>query len=200
MAYYNQERKKAVQPAMRKLLKEYGLKGSLSVQNHSTVVLTIKSGIIDFANSRAEKNPTEVFNQIFNGPFNQQVNVYWIDEHWTGKAKEFLRKANDLLNIDNYDNSDSMTDYFDVGWYVDINLGKWNQPYVYEPGASDRVKKALSKKKKAIKKKSTKKYTALEGEATKKQLWALFCITKKDHRDMGLSRQEAYDMLQELTS
>jgi len=188
MAWYNQERKKAVQPAMRKLLKEYGLKGSLSVQNHSTVVLTIKSGAIDFENSRTAEHT------------HNQVNVYWIDSHWTGKAKEFLTKANDLLNIDNYDNSDIMTDYFDVGWYVDINLGKWNQPYVYEPGASDRVKKASSKKKKAAKKKSVKKWTALEGEATKKQLWALFCITKKDHRDMGLSRQEAYDMIQELNS
>ena len=188
MAYYSQEMKKAVQPEMKKLLKEYGLKGSLSVRDHRTVVLTIKSGAIDFNKSSNADD------------YNRQVNVYWIDEHWTGKAKEFLTKAKALLNTGNYDNSDIMTDYFDVGWYVDINLGKWNQPYVYEPGASDRVKKASSKKKKATKKKSVKKWTALEGEATKKQLWALFCITKKDHRDMGLSRQEAYDMLQELTS
>lgn len=183
MAWYNQERKKAVQPAMRKLLKEYGLKGSLSVQNHSTVVLTIKSGAIDFDNSRTDDSVRGA------------VNVYWIHEHWTGKAKEFLTKANDLLNIGNYDNSDAMTDYFDVGWYVDINVGRWNQPYVYTPDA-----KPVAKTAKKTKRKSKKKWTDLEGEATKKQLWALFCITKKDHRDMGLSRQEAYDMLQELTS
>ena len=180
MAYYSQEMKKAVQPAMKKLLKEYGLKGSLSVRDHRTVVLTIKSGAIDFNKSSNADD------------YNRQVNVYWIDEHWTGKAKEFLTKAKALLNTGNYDNSDIMTDYFDVGWYVDINLGKWDQPYVYTPEAKPVAKKA--------KKKSVKKWTALEGEATKKQLWALFCITKKDHRDMGLSRQEAYDMLQELTA
>ena len=29
----------------------------------------------------------------------------------------------------NHDNSDIMTDYFDVGWYVDINVGQWNNGY-----------------------------------------------------------------------
>lgn len=183
MAYYSQEMKKAVQPAMKKLLNEYGLKGSLSVRDHRSVVLTIKSGVIDFDNSRTDD------------VVRSSVNVYWIDEHWTGKAKEFLTKAKALLNTGNYDNSDIMTDYFDVGWYVDINLGKWNQPYVYTPDA-----KPVAKTAKKTKRKSKKKWTMLEGEATKKQLWALFCITKKDHRDMGLSRQEAYDMLQELTA
>ena len=31
----------------------------------------------------------------------------------------------------NYDNSDIQTDYFDIGWYVDINVGKWDKPFVY---------------------------------------------------------------------
>jgi hypothetical protein len=22
-----------------------------------------------------------------------------------------------------------MTDYFDVGWYIDIKIGKWDKPY-----------------------------------------------------------------------
>ena len=182
MAYYSQEMKKAVQSEMKKLLKEYGLKGSLSVRDYRSVVLTIKSGAIDFNKSSNADD------------FNRQVNVYWIENNWTGKAKEFLLKAKKLLNTGNYDNSDIMTDYFDVGWYVDINLGKWDQPYVYEP-----AKTAKGSKPKA-KKKSTKKWNNLEGEATKKQLWALFCITKKDHRNMSLSRQEAYNMLQELTA
>jgi hypothetical protein len=29
----------------------------------------------------------------------------------------------------NYNNSDIMTDYFDVGWYIEINVGKWNKEY-----------------------------------------------------------------------
>ena len=36
--------------------------------------------------------------------------------------------------------------------------------------------------------------------ATKKQLWALFCITKKDHRNMGLTIESASAMLKELNA
>jgi len=23
-----------------------------------------------------------------------------------------------------------MTDYFDVGWYISVNLGRWDKPYI----------------------------------------------------------------------
>jgi hypothetical protein len=36
------------------------------------------------------------------------------------------------MNMGNHDNSDIMTDYFDVGWYVDVNIGLWNKPYILE--------------------------------------------------------------------
>jgi len=29
-----------------------------------------------------------------------------------------------------YDNSDAMTDYFDTAYYMDINVGQWDKPYV----------------------------------------------------------------------
>jgi hypothetical protein len=32
-------------------------------------------------------------------------------------------------SVSNHDNSDIMTDYFDVGWYLNINVGGWNKPY-----------------------------------------------------------------------
>lgn len=35
-------------------------------------------------------------------------------------------------------------------------------------------------------------------EATKKQLWALYCITKKDYRNSGLTKEEASKLLSEL--
>jgi len=38
-------------------------------------------------------------------------------------------------------------------------------------------------------------YTKLEGDATPKQLFAIFCATKVDHRGKGLTRQEASDLL-----
>jgi hypothetical protein len=47
----------------------------------------------------------------------------------TRKAWEVLQCAYEVGNADNWDNSDSMTDYFDVNYYLHINIGKWNKPY-----------------------------------------------------------------------
>ena len=116
MAYYSQEMKKVHAPQIRALLAEYGMKGSLSVSHHSTVVLTLKSGPIDFGQ---EDHRGFI-----------DVNVYWIDEHYEGVAREFLKRAHKILMQGNWNNSDIQTDYFDVGWYVDIRVGRWHQPYV----------------------------------------------------------------------
>ena len=34
-----------------------------------------------------------------------------------------------------------------------------------------------------------------DAPATRKQLWALFCATKRDHRNDGLTMQEASDLI-----
>jgi hypothetical protein len=115
MAYYNQAMKKQHAPQIKALLAEYGMKGSLSVRHHSTVVLTVKSGPIDFGRSEY--------------PTFTDVNVYWIHEHYTGVAQEFLQKAYKILMQGNHNNNDIQSDYFDVGWYVDIQLGRWSTPY-----------------------------------------------------------------------
>ena len=113
MAYFNQERKKEMAPAIKALLKKYGMKGSLAVRHHSTVVLNLNEGPIDF------------------GGDSIQVNVYWIDKNYTGVAREFLEEAYAILMQGNHNRSDIMTDYFDVGWYVKINVGRWDRPYVF---------------------------------------------------------------------
>jgi hypothetical protein len=33
------------------------------------------------------------------------------------------------MNDGNFDKSDIQSDYFHVGWYVSVNIGKWNKPY-----------------------------------------------------------------------
>jgi hypothetical protein len=112
MAYMNQEKKAKIAAKIKPLLKRYGLKGSLAVRNHSTIVLNIKSGKIDFGGDRI------------------QVNTYWAHEHYTGVAKEFLVQAiKELKSADWYDESDAQVDYFNTAYYVDINVGQWDKPY-----------------------------------------------------------------------
>ena len=48
MAYMNQEMKKTIAVAMKPVLKKYGVKATLSVENLSTIHLNIKSSKFDF--------------------------------------------------------------------------------------------------------------------------------------------------------
>ena len=76
MAYVSQEDKKALAPAIKKVLNKYGMKGSISIRHHSTLVVTLQSGAIQFEHSH--------------GDGYTQVNVYHIESHYEGHAQKFL--------------------------------------------------------------------------------------------------------------
>jgi hypothetical protein len=122
MAYMNQEKKSVIAAKLKPVLKKYGVKGSLSVRNHSSIVLNVKSGTVDFFADYGDREDAR--------KFGIQVNPYWFHDHFEGTAKKFLAEAFDALKSANYyDNSDAMTDYFDTAYYFNINIGKWNKPY-----------------------------------------------------------------------
>ena len=124
MAYMSQEKKAKIAPAVKAILKKYNVKASLAVRNHMTLVLNVKQGPIDFINDFGNSEDAK--------KFGIQVNPYWYHEHFTGKSKEFLTEVITAMNDGNHDRSDIQTDYFDVGWYVDVNIGQWNKPYALE--------------------------------------------------------------------
>ena len=64
--------------------------------------------------------------------FGIQVNPYWYKDHFNGESYHFLSEVIPAMNAGNWDESDIQTDYFNVGWYVDVNIGKWNKPYTVE--------------------------------------------------------------------
>lgn len=140
MAYMSQEKKAKIAPVVKAILKKYKVKGTLSVRNHSTLVLNIKSGSIDFIENFIQTDSNVMHgkkmsqDQIDYIRKNQSVDVnpYWYHEHFSGTAKQFLREVLTAMNNGNHDNSDIQTDYFDVGWYVDVNIGRWNKPYTLE--------------------------------------------------------------------
>ena len=137
MAYMNQERKSKIAQALKPILAKYGVKGSLSVRNHSTIVLTLKSGAIDFIGN-SNRVCGSNFYQVQRGfkpntSGYDQINPYWFHEHYDGVAKDFLTEAMQALkSADWYDESDAQVDYFNTAYYVDINIGKWNKPYECE--------------------------------------------------------------------
>lgn len=132
MAYMNQEKKAQIAALIKPLLKQYGLKGSLSVHNHSSINLNIKAGNIDFIGNANEVAANRAYGERVEGRYKDymQVNVYWVADHFTGVAKEFLLKAVDALKgAGYYNNSDAMIDYFDTAYYYHINVGQWDKPY-----------------------------------------------------------------------
>ena len=134
MAHMNQEKKAKIAPVVKAILNKYGVKGSLAVRHHSTLVLNIKSGNIDFIENYNETviDRPGGFRNGDAAVGSLSVNPYWYKEHFTGKALSFFEEIFTAMNNGNHDRSDSMTDYFDVGWYVDVNVGKWNAYYVLE--------------------------------------------------------------------
>ncbi|MBC8427861.1 MAG: hypothetical protein H8D94_00155 [Candidatus Pelagibacter sp.] len=126
MAYMSQERKKLLSPKIKEICKRHGIKATLGVDNYSTLILNINSGSIDFykdATFRANIGSYDIYKGYFN------LNNYWYKEHFTGKALDFLSEVIPAMNNGNFDKSDIMTDYFHVGWYISVNVGRWNKPY-----------------------------------------------------------------------
>ncbi len=115
MAWMNQEKKKELAPKIKEICKRHGVKATLGVRNHSTLVLNIKEGTIPF--DLGDRG-------------HMRVNEYHFEKHATGKALAFLTEIVPAMNVGNYDNSDVQSDYFDVGFYTDINIGKWDKPYI----------------------------------------------------------------------
>lgn len=125
MAYMNQEKKKVIASKLKPVLKKYGVKGTLSVRNHSSIVLNVKAGKIDFFEDYGDREDAK--------KFGIQVNPYWFHDHFEGKSKQFLTEAFDALkSAGYYDNSDASVDYFDTAYYYNINIGNWKKPYVLE--------------------------------------------------------------------
>jgi hypothetical protein len=77
----------------------------------------------------AKSKPGTHYNRNPVKPTHIQVNPHWISEHYTGKVCEFVQDLRDAMDVGNHDRSDIQTDYFDVGWYIDINIGQWNKPF-----------------------------------------------------------------------
>lgn len=110
MAFMNQERKKLLAAEVAKVVPA-GWKYSLSVRNHSTIVMTISEAPLRLM--RNEKS--------------ESVNPYHVEKYY-GEGHPLVAIVA-ALNTGNHDRSDIMTDYFDVGWYVDVNLGRWDKPF-----------------------------------------------------------------------
>jgi hypothetical protein len=133
MAYMDQDKKSKIAAALKQVVPA-GWKYSLAVRHHSTIVMTIASA------------PVDLIEKLYGAENMQDKDRYYagVNPHWAKQnlkecdEKEVMLKVLDCLNIDNFDESDIMSDYFHVGHYVDIKIGTWQKPFV----VTEQIKKA----------------------------------------------------------
>ena len=131
MAYVSQELKAKLAPKLRAICKNYGVKASVAVRNHSSLVLNVSQGSIDFIgnSNRVIAAQPGGFRNGSPAKNHMDINPYWYHEHFDGQALSFLKEVMAVMNEGNHDHSDIQSDYFNVGWYVDVNIGRWDRPY-----------------------------------------------------------------------
>ncbi len=133
MAYMDQEKKAKIAVELKKVMPK-NWKYTLKVSDHAQLQLVIRKADVDILDNikmsdeyknRGRKSAKE------EGYFN--VNHYYIQD--TFKDKKLADVFSDIyaaMNCLNYNNSNIMADYFDVGYYIAIKIGEWDKPFQFE--------------------------------------------------------------------
>ncbi len=133
MAYMSQERKAEIAVELKKVM-PHNWKYSLGVHHHSTLQLTISAAPVDLVNEylefvRRNARPDSGWFEHKNDYV--QVNEHHLDTQFEGKRLAQMQAIKSAMMKGNHDNSEPMTDYFDVGWYISIDFGRYNKPFQF---------------------------------------------------------------------
>ena len=122
MAYISQETKKKLSPEIKRFCKEYGVKATISIEDYSTLVVTLKTGTIDFENSMISPH-----HSTHNGML---VVCSLNEDNFSGKAGDFFKDLRKAMTK----GCDYLTDDTDqitlCGWYEMIKIGTNDKPYL----------------------------------------------------------------------
>jgi len=115
MAYINAEKSKQIRENLkREFSSKDGWSFSVSIANYMKLYVKILKAPIDFG---VEKY--------------QSVYYKSIDRYFKGEAATALNRIAEICNEGNFDHSDSMSDYFHVGWYFDLTIGDYEKPFQF---------------------------------------------------------------------
>lgn len=126
MAYMPQSKKAEIAAKLKSVIPA-GWKYSLSVRNCSEIVLTIQSAPLDLL---AKMNAAAAVRGELPMDYVSMISAKWLEKAFEGEALAVMERIADVLNDGNYDRSDIQTDYFDVGWYSYIGIGRFGKPFV----------------------------------------------------------------------
>lgn len=130
MAYINKDEVAAIRNQLKKELPQYKFGVRKGAGGHSVNVTFLKGP--KFAPHKAYDRYEGVEKDIDLNEGYHQVNQYWVEENVGKKNAKVMNKVIEIIKTapvmaggkEWYNNSDIMTDYFDVAYYFDINIGK----------------------------------------------------------------------------
>lgn len=133
MAYMNQEKKALIAAELKKVVPK-DWKYSLAVRNHGTICFTLRSApqdILGHVQRVREKfsHEPKTYQRLPELTYTR-INEKYLENQFEGLLLRVFTKITDALNLNNHDNSDIQTDYFDVGHYVDLSIGQWDNPFI----------------------------------------------------------------------
>ena len=91
--------------------------------------VTMQRNTLRVALMSAPVSPLKADAQVFNG--HTDINHYHLSrsEYLTNAGKKLFTRINKIANEWSWDRSDSQSDYFDVNYYLDMSVGKWDKPF-----------------------------------------------------------------------
>jgi len=138
MAFMSQERKAALAVEIAKVMPK-AWKYTLKVRHHSTLVLTIRQANVDLIKENMVSQTRD------GGKLDYiSLNEYNLQGHYSDKLLKTFESIKVAMNIGNHDHSDVQSDYFNVGWYVDINIGAFQSPFRFVPNETKQAEKIIA--------------------------------------------------------
>ncbi|MGL6229354.1 MAG: hypothetical protein ACRC3J_09135 [Culicoidibacterales bacterium] len=119
MAFVSKELKAKIATKLKTVVPKDWKYSLAVVDGKMTIQMTIASAPVDLINERKHN--------VADGYFT--VNQYRPEFDYTGDTLAVIKSILEVLNLDNHNNSDVQSDYFDVGHYVDLRVGKYEKPF-----------------------------------------------------------------------
>lgn len=130
MAYISPQRTREIKKELQKRFPN--LKFSVRNEHFTSVDVSIISGDVDFSDILEENTY-------------RQISHFHLERY--DKHTELLKQIYEIIDQGNHYKSDPMSDYYDVGFYVHMSIGKWNKPYVYkDSGLNEQSFKIVTQK------------------------------------------------------
>ena len=135
MAYISTDDVKHIRNELKKELPQY--KFSVVRDHHSSVSIALMKGPAFNDYEYFDRYNNTITTANLSDGEHHQINQFHLEDFYGKENADILSKIDTISRTAPaknggkvwYNDSDIMTDYFDIAYYVHISVGKWNKPY-----------------------------------------------------------------------